>query len=85
MSQSIAKTDYLSYGYGFAVIAGGLIGYVKAGNFAYKKIIEKQFYFLFKFRKYSFFGCWSVIRCCCNLWCHVDLSKSKKLSCSFIN
>ena len=32
MSQSSAKTDYLSYGYGLAIIAGGLMGYAKAGK-----------------------------------------------------
>ncbi len=27
----VAKPDYLSYGYGLVIIAGGLIGYAKAG------------------------------------------------------
>jgi uncharacterized membrane protein (UPF0136 family) len=29
-STGTANTDYISYGYGLAVIAGGLIGYLKA-------------------------------------------------------
>jgi hypothetical protein len=30
---SLARPDYFSYGYGLAIIAGGLIGYAKAGNY----------------------------------------------------
>lgn len=32
MNQNISRTDYLSYGYGLAIVAGGLIGYLKASK-----------------------------------------------------
>ncbi|RNA36743.1 transmembrane 14C [Brachionus plicatilis] len=32
MSQNVSRTDFLSYGYGLAIVAGGLIGYLKANS-----------------------------------------------------
>lgn len=31
-NRMVPSTDYLSYGYGLTVLAGGLIGYLKAGK-----------------------------------------------------
>jgi hypothetical protein len=33
---AIARPDYLSYGYGLAIICGGILGYAKAGIYYIK-------------------------------------------------
>lgn len=36
--------DYISFAYAASVAAGGIIGYVKAGNFAYPTIFGTLFH-----------------------------------------